>query len=102
MRNIGRANVMATDFCLLEHIDKLKQIKANYWRLETYLFDANKINTIGRAFVDCIHGENPVDYIENLKEMAPKGLCDGWFLGKSGHSYTGAKKLEFSPLSKGS
>jgi len=91
MRNIGTANVMAADFCLLEHIEKLREIKADYWRLETYLYGAKKINAIGRAFADCIDGANPSDYIDDLKNMAEKGLCDGWFLGKPGHSYSGSK-----------
>ncbi len=91
IRNIGTVNVMAADFCLLEHIEKLREIKADYWRLETYLYDAKKINAIGRAFTDCINGADPSDYIDDLKNMSEKGLCDGWFLGKPGHSYSGSK-----------
>ncbi len=93
MINVGKANVMAGDFCLLEHVEKLKQVKASYWRIESYFYKAEKINKIGQAFKDCINGADPDDYIDGLKELAPRGLCDGWFVGSSGHSYIGCQGL---------
>ncbi|TET52747.1 MAG: hypothetical protein E3J54_05810 [Actinobacteria bacterium] len=92
MRSIGRANVTAADFCLLEQVEKLKNIKSCFWRLEMYQDSAQKINKVANIFKNCMNGEEASKYLKELEGLADYGLCNGWFFGKTGHDYVASKQ----------
>lgn len=93
MASVGRANIMAADFCLIEQIDDVKSVGTSLWRLDIYKDNADKINKVAKIFKRCIEGEDSSNFMSQLENLAPHGLCNGWFFGKSGHEYVTKEKV---------
>lgn len=74
----GKVIYGGKDYCLLEHLDKIKDLKLSAVRMEEW----NKIHPdIYKIYKEGIDGKMNTA-IENTEN-----LCNGWFFGKEGYKY---------------
>ncbi len=95
MRSVGTSLLTGEDYCLIEHLDELLEIGLTSWRFETYFESSLKINLLGKIYnkaLDDIAAGKKVgnETVIAARELASKGLCNGWYFGKSGRDYVGA------------
>ena len=95
MRSVGTSLLTGEDYCLIEHLDELLKIGLTSWRLETYFENAEKINLLGKIYNEALEDVAAGRKVGNenvqlARELAPKGLCNGWHFGKSGRDYVSA------------
>lgn len=84
----GPQILSAKTHCLIEHMDKLKEIGVDSIRIEPSLKNTTEIIDI---YNQVIKGDlDGKDAVEVLSKFADHGLCNGWFLGKPGWEYVAA------------
>ncbi|MBI4744840.1 MAG: U32 family peptidase [Actinobacteria bacterium] len=84
----GPQILSAKTHCLIEYIDKLKDIGVTSIRIEPSLKNTVEVINIYRQ---TIKGERDgKEAVEILNKFADHGLCNGWFLGKPGWEYVAA------------
>jgi len=95
LKNIGRANVSGKDLCMLEHLDLV--VRQGFDVLYIYALgeDPAYLKTVGSIYREALRrtmaGEEfcSPDWAEQLRSLAPIGLCNGYYFGTCGQEYVG-------------
>lgn len=95
MRSVGTSLLSGEDYCLVEHLEDLAARGLAAFRLETYFDNAEKINqlsTVYRQALELVGTGRAIEssQVELLRELALRGLCNGWHFGRNGRDYVGA------------
>ncbi len=81
----GPQTLSAATYCLVEYLPQLEKAGVHTVRILPQWSHTDRIVHIYRDVLDRRRGAR--DAREELKELSPGALCNGWFLGKAGWIY---------------
>jgi putative protease len=93
LKNIGRANVSGKDLYMLEHLDLVVKQGFDVFYIHALGEDPTYLKTVGSIYQEALRramaGEEFClpDWADQLRSLAPIGLCNGYYFGTSGQQY---------------
>ncbi|MFQ5803183.1 MAG: peptidase U32 family protein [Candidatus Methylomirabilales bacterium] len=93
LKNIGRANLSGKDLCMLEHLDLVARQGFDVFYIHALGEDPNYLKTVGSIYREALRRARAGEefclpgWAEQLRSLAPIGLCNGYYFGTSGQQY---------------
>lgn len=93
IRHIGTVILSGKDLCLLEHLPNLLGRGYRRFRIGTLVNSPEHRSEIGRIYRKALEcAADPLKFsrkslMKHLEKLSSEGLCNGYYFGKSGHSY---------------